>query len=805
MSTNLIPLHCDWIQELSKTIQLSKTRVAFVSSYNEEVLLSRALSTKRIVCRIGVINHLDPEQIIALCGCTDSIIQQLQMSQGHVQSFLINAITQYYQKHYQERIAMRDAIRYAQSFITLHNARTTDSFFEDITPKPGARYHAEKDLYQWLASQLANRFDSKALQNSLRSHLLKHISKDESIVIGVSQPLDDSASQYVRTFCAAHPLTHLLVQGEQGSCNEQDLFFYTYALGIQEKSTPSLTQKSIKAYSCTTPQHEIEHIAALLLNQEDEILVTSPDLLFLRNLMAQLRAQGTTYWNGLGDFFWDTQDGQWILACGEFLHNTVTPTTLHQLLSWMWEENPKRLWNFDKKHLRKGLFFFESLIESLSDGDDRSDLQNLALLKKCYEDNPSLKIMHALVEQRPFQRSDAFSMWSKHKEAFSDIHITSVSSLKALCGGTLMHKRQQQKILVIHMNDVRLYTLPVMVVGLHDQGKKDDLSPPPDHPCIRYKMSNMPDILNFLGCMSRPHINCFWHKTDGTGGAKRVSVLWQHALQKSTCTVENIPEKPGFVSIPTRTKGAKVSSSHVPTPCSVTDIALLLDSPYDFYLKKVLNLTPLNPLGDPSLQKDTGIFIHSVLEQKGEMADIMRYAAKQYHTMFGRSTGDLLWYKIAYSIMLLRQEISSSAQFWVEKSGILNLTINNKVCTIRLRADRCDYTGKELIISDFKTGSRARLNQLARDVPVGWQLVCEGIAACDNTLIKDLKFSLVSLAILHTQGRSVYIKKVKFSKENLENLRSILQDKMRPFFAHPTTTFDLEESARSFYSDWLLS
>ena len=157
-----------------------------------------------------------------------------------------------------------------------------------------------------------------------------------------------------------------------------------------------------------------------------------------------------------------------------------------------------------------------------------------------------------------------------------------------------------------------------------------------------------------------------------------------------------------------------------PKSLSVTEIETLVRSPYDIYAKYVLNLKPLDNIGQLPDARDRGNIIHAIFEQFivenidvnsiDAYEKIMSFAKTHFSKLSSNPSLEIVWLarfeKIAKDFIKFEQ--SRDANIFkrnAESYGEWRLGDLNPSFTLRGKADRIDITkNQSLEILDFKTG-----------------------------------------------------------------------------------------------------
>ncbi len=150
-----------------------------------------------------------------------------------------------------------------------------------------------------------------------------------------------------------------------------------------------------------------------------------------------------------------------------------------------------------------------------------------------------------------------------------------------------------------------------------------------------------------------------------------------------------------------------------PTTLSATDIADLMQQPYRYYAKKILQLTPLEALQNETAQKEIGSAIHKALEEflllhpSGNLLELLQ---KYIRPVLQSPTEWALWQpRIApLAKQFLEWDLAERERFQnilPEINGSAEIQIGDVVLTLKAKADRIAINADEAVITDYKTGA----------------------------------------------------------------------------------------------------
>lgn len=177
-------------------------------------------------------------------------------------------------------------------------------------------------------------------------------------------------------------------------------------------------------------------------------------------------------------------------------------------------------------------------------------------------------------------------------------------------------------------------------------------------------------------------------------------------LQKNNITL-NSQKIEKIAQNPQKTQNlAKIAQKYHPKTLSITDIATLINDPYQIYAKKILNLRPLDKIDYQGSAREYGSFIHEVLEKyiNNPNQDFTEQADKIFNKFFQNDHAKMIFWpkflNIWQNFLEKNQEIAANQDFTeisVEKT-IENITLKGKIDRISLNQDQ------KLTIFDYKTG-----------------------------------------------------------------------------------------------------
>ena len=200
-------------------------------------------------------------------------------------------------------------------------------------------------------------------------------------------------------------------------------------------------------------------------------------------------------------------------------------------------------------------------------------------------------------------------------------------------------------------------------------------------------------------------------------------------------------DKPDFRDPPFRPAPCPPVSTR-PNKLSVTKIELWMRNPYAIYARYILNLFPLDPLGQSQKQQIYGQAVHRALDQfitknpDGTWEDLM-HRADQSLTELGLNEADKVFYLNRFEAgarFICQQQEKIGGQIrkiLTEQKGQITLDVAGKPFTLDGTADRIDlFKNGTVRILDYKTGqvpsSKEVLSGYAPQLPLEALILSRG-------------------------------------------------------------------------------
>ncbi|NIJ43131.1 ATP-dependent helicase/nuclease subunit B [Parvibaculum indicum] len=222
-----------------------------------------------------------------------------------------------------------------------------------------------------------------------------------------------------------------------------------------------------------------------------------------------------------------------------------------------------------------------------------------------------------------------------------------------------------------------------------------------------------------------------------------------------------------------------------PRQFSVTEIETLIRDPYAIYARKVLRLSPLDPLDADVAAAERGMVIHKALERftkewpKGlppnPLEEMLRIGAEVFAHLMDRPGVRAFWWPrfqriAAWMVEYEQAERQEIRRSHAELSGEIEL--DELATPVRLtgRADRIDERDDgTLVVTDYKTGALPSRNQVEAGLAPQLPLEAE-MAARGGFRYRDAKGREVPLPAANT-SRLVYVRLT--GGENAGEVRAI--------------------------------
>ena len=820
MKESVVPLHKDWCAAVAQAVMDVGARVVLVSSHNEAVLLQRkALRWKG---RLWVLGHLEPSDVLAELGHKAVPPEWFAFkSYSHMHYFLLEGVQCFYKQKKKTTIPIKEANAIVQAFLKIHSGSEDKEIWANLALGGGQKQRAYYDVFGYLAKTLWKNltFNRSVLQKNLQQKILTSSLNQAPVIVAVSQLLGDAQYNFIAQIKKRFFNVHVLVYGPKPEkiCVHEPGFVVSAVAKDAANVLPSQYVSELNGYACESYSDEIDKVMDLVRGSKGTIILTSRHLVFLRSIMCRMRAEHVEYWDGLGDFFWDVPDGRWVLRCARFLCESPTALSVYAVIEALGEDVLDAVYMFDREYLRKNIFSFDGCQEFLR--AHNSPLQEaLMVLEACWvefqnaDNKRRLDILGACVRQKRFVSSEAQDIWDDFRASngwrvFTTVPVF-VDTLKNMVTRSIVRTRTHESILCVHPNDARLLRADTVVIaGFYDtplHGIVDEAALPESAVGLRSLLTRSGEILDFLGCLSQKRVVCTWHKTAPCGRVRSVSSLWFYAQGLTNCLEHAC--RSNVVVVPQKTRSAhsvEADGACMPESISATHIALLFHNPYDFYMRVILGLEVLPPLGVHVYAREEGIFVHAVM-QKGlvTLRETLRYAQELYGQFFGVCQRDARWNKLMRVIAdMYRMSVWQQAtHVYTEVRGYWDTYVAGRSIRIVLRADRVSVSPEQGVrIGDFKTGAKERIESLLRETGVGWQLIVEGLAPYYGAIEGVVCSGVCQLEVWYSQGREARVYSLVLSDEDAREFKERLVERLAEYYAKGPVKFVLPEGRDSFF------
>ena len=159
---------------------------------------------------------------------------------------------------------------------------------------------------------------------------------------------------------------------------------------------------------------------------------------------------------------------------------------------------------------------------------------------------------------------------------------------------------------------------------------------------------------------------------------------------------------------------ANPNVNHRPISLSATQINLLINNPYEFYLKYILKIYSLEDLQPKFSQQHFGIFVHNMLQKyfshNYELEQFIKYAKKQFNNyLLLPNTWAFWWPKFLHIMQWINNNFHDrQAKKYTEISG--EIIIDNIKLTAKADLILCNEQTTKIL--DYKTGHIAPISKI---------------------------------------------------------------------------------------------
>ena len=709
--------------------------MVIVLSRNEEILLRKRFGAMLPhPCTIIVLTDLDIPQIMGVCGVHSKNSAFLAGALFSLE-WLVRQCQEFAHNELGERWSAEFALSVAENFYTFYKHTKNQSAVYSVNWLATDYHDALKRLWIHLYGAIENLGER---QEAVVYEDIVTLSQEQKICVAINQPFSDMVGDFL-TRLDIKNTRFLVYEGVPSAL----AFFQCNAL-LGEASVTEAGDNldgAVQVYAAPSWFHEEQVVVEALQSERQRVLVTSTDTMALRSFMQTLSTRGISFWNGLGDFFWDTDDGQWIIACGQFLDEAVEPCIVVRLMRFL---SPDKWEEYANKLMRTRNVDIDLLLAETSE----SDLGNaLGILweTKCEYDARVLTPKAALqrcVMLRGFGGEHTQEVWTRWQEGWFLERGSILSLLKKTLKSTKVEAlRHEASVWCVHMSDVRLYNADkVYVVGfsnLVSKGLLECLDVQDQLPLLKGWLSGAPRVWDLCGVLGKKEVFITW-PTQKDGRAlgphsllelvktQRVVQTYEHTFNQVTRQFMKVQ--------PLVKNGCAVSRQTL----SASEVVLLLDNPFDFYIRVVLGLKDIAFFGEGEPYKDFGIFVHDIMQHTSwSFLKKLRYARAVFvANNYGSSW---TWERVTETLWALdcafrgQENVTTEVPYvWKNDAGDL---------TIKMRLDRVVHDGGMVWVGDIKTGSKASVRRLTQDIPSGWQMMIAANAVVSES-VSEVKMSL---------------------------------------------------------------
>jgi len=804
-----VPLHENWMGAIHQAMADIHARTVLLSSYNEMVAF-HAWPASWHGC-VQVLNDLDHDGIGDVHASA-----AISVDEHTKRYFLLKHVLRFYQSRYDVQMPLTEAMAIIRFFLLVRSGNRDISMWNKLDYGMGKKYEIYRHLFTYLSQKLQRYplYDTALQQEHMLQGLRERFDAVEPVVIAVSQPLSDMLYDFLDDIKVMGQRVIIMVYGDHVASAgvHHPYYFVKRIVGNNDSdAAPTIYASHCYGYVCQHSRDEVGKVLECVHQHYKKtcVMVTSHDRLLLRTIMQRMVLEGIEHWNGLGDFFWDTLDGQWIMACAQFLTSPLASDRLYRMMECLGCA-VEQLWALDRHYLRTNLFVMERCIDFLKrHGSEMaqtcSDLYEYWRRFQTADNVQVFQILQWVVAMRPFVNVRAREIWEElcvnaPPEIWCGGGLLMV--LKHLVQQSVLYKRRSEMVLVVHPNDVRFCPKgTVIYAGMHKKHGDFLLGEetiPAHYVGTRCLLTASSAHLNFLGCLSHDTLICTWSADDAQG--RMAGDMWMVAQQYSSCVTrqyrQNVPLCAPHVPPEPRFED---HSSCMPHTLSATQINMLLNNAYDFYRRYVLGIDPLPIFGGESLRRYEGIVVHHVLQSAlPSMKDLMRHGYNVYREAFGPRATSMHWKRLQHVILDLYRaaQRTQGDQVYTEVPGSMTMTLPNSVSlTVTVRADRVDVSDAMVVLGDYKTGSQTRLKALCVDYPVSWQLIVEGLVVLHQGMSVVPPVPTCHLRIWHSVGRGSHIRAMRIDQGNCAQLLNDLRQRLAVFYTGKNVVFCAQAQA----------
>lgn len=795
-------LHEDWISVVAKEIERNDPLIVIVASRNEAMALRKRFGTSLGYARVvWALELLDLEQVLAVTGVDEESAGWLRESDT-TRSKLVKLVQGYVYRAQKEWWSFEQALRVVDAFLDVYKSVESTQDILKLLRSHSKKQSLMQQIFIFLKGHMEK--DPWNVRLSLKRSLcaVEKFAPKQKILLAIGGWVSDIHKAFIERLLYLPSISSVVLDG-RGVKDPQDPFLFANFLLSEDKKPLSLDvcpQVSLMSFDT---QEEEESFLIPLIKKELEaghrVFVTSDNVLALRSFAQTMRVQGVNFWDGVGDFIWDTRDGQWILACAHILEQEMTPVLLAHFLSFVL--CAKELSFVVEAFLRADYVCVKAII--LAHKNEKvGQILSLVLEKRALsEQDPRKKMVcfEQIVELRPFSLKELEDFWGGWLAQWTDAYGPLEPILKSTLTKTIVPPFEAETLWFLHLSDVFLWSPDkIFVIGW---GERADGFLLADQVCAREapllsnKYNGALPSLSFLRFFFKEKMSVSWHKT------KRGRSLMLHKMSRFAYryghVLEHKEERPSVVTFPLMPERQEIKSNNsLPDTIRLTQLVELLDQPADFYFKEVLGLKKKLSVGEGSDQRDFGVLTHKVMEH-------LQYSLKQKlvlaRELYQKERGERKWSwpRVAATIWSLEKLMLRREGARAEVPYKYDICVGDRTLTIVFRVDYELETEQELAVGDIKTGGAVKIKRLCQEIPCGWQLAVSGCAALERT-----GRDTVSLYLWHIRSGVCVSKKQELAQDDARQLLYVLSEKLEGYMA-PTQLF--KNNSSGLVSRWLLA
>ncbi len=803
MNRQAVGLHEDWILCVAQAIRRHQPTVVIVGSRNEEILLRQRYGDLLPYDRtIWVLTQLCAQDVFAVVGGFEERLSLLT-HESVGRCALLTWTQAYIYAQTGVEWSAEKALKVVDCFLDLYkNAPSLESIYS-LSPGSSACHDLLKGVFLHLMQKVEKETGNFRIEEKYLYGLVENYCLDHKVLVAISGWISDVQADFIDRIVQNNSAYLMVADG----CNIQDVrepfYFARKLLGDSVREEVKLVS-SVEVLSANAQYEEEQELIARFqkaLQQNKRVLVASNNLLALRSLMQSLAVQGVEFWNGVGDFVWDTEDGQWILVCARILEEGVTPVLLYEFLTFCVQEDV--LAAVTNAHLRQGFVRLEE-VACFDSSEVREIIERVIdFRKRIAQARYRAEILRDFVNSRTFGSMEVQDLWGAWVDSWRLARGRLTPLLKSTIVATIVPPKKQEKIWFVHMSDVRILPADmVFLVGFTDySGNKileaDMIAESPS--LLKNKYQGSMEVMNILGVLTCPSVVISYYKFSG-GRAVAPHKLMHLVMNNVEVRFQHVRSPlPCILPLPKSREEFSSHSDQMPVQIGATGIVELLDNPRDFYIKYVLGLRSQSALGERVDQRDFGILIHEVMAEVNlSLKGKLRLAQRKYSAQWGANRW--LWPRLAKAVFDLDHAIGYRENACTEQSHKWCVMVQGQQVDINMRVDyeSGSHDSRSWFVGDIKTGSRDKIRRLCQDVRCGWQLALAGCEALTRVSAETIEMHLW----LVNTGRCETFK-TSFTQNELKEVALQLQERLGEYYGGREIVFKSLDQ-KTCHSQWVV-